>query len=231
MMIQSAAVISGAALFLVLRWHGVVVLLISSGLSAALAWRWHDGYWWGCIHALFLPAILLALRLELAPGWYLFAFGISWLIFGSGAANRVPLFLSNRKVLEVLEEQLPAGARLLDIGAGSGTVLAWLAKRRPDLQLTGIEYAWLPWLIGRLRLPRQVNWLRGDYREISFADFDAGYAFLSPVPMAELWQKAHAEMPAGALFLSNTFEVPDVTPDEVIELGDWKGGKLLLWRM
>lgn len=229
-MIQTVAALSWTGLLL-LHWHGGFALLASCTLAVVLAWYWHDGRWWRVIHAVFWPAVLLALQLELAPGWYLLAFGVSWLVFGSGAANRVPLYFSNRKALAVLEKQLPTGARLLDIGAGSGTVLAWLAKRRPDLLLTGIEYAWLPWLIGRLRLPRRVNWLRGDYREISFAGFDASYAFLSPVPMTALWQKARDEMPAGALFLSNTFEVPGVAPDEVIELGDWKGGKLLLWRM
>ncbi|MCA1765337.1 MAG: methyltransferase domain-containing protein [Desulfobulbaceae bacterium] len=38
-------------------------------------------------------------------------------------------------------EALPAGARLLDIGTGSGAVLALGRTRRSDLELSGIDYA------------------------------------------------------------------------------------------
>lgn len=206
-------------------------LSASSLFALAAAWRWHDGRWWMLIHALFLPLALLALQLDISPLWYLLAFALSWLVFGRVAVSRAPLYLSNRQVLEVLEKHLPQDGCFLDIGAGSGTVLAWLAQRRPDLQLHGIEHAWLPWLLGRLRLPRSVRWLRGDYQALNLAHFDITYAFLSPVPMADLWQKACVEMRPGTLFLSNTFTVPGVEPDEIIELGDWKGGRLLLWHM
>lgn len=223
------------ALWLFLRIGGNSPLwtcLLGSSLFALMAaWRWHDGHWWLLIHALFLPVVFGALLLDISPRWYLFAFVFSWLVFGRVAMNRAPLFLSNRQVLTALEKRLPQAGHFLDIGAGSGTVLAWLAKRRPDLQLYGIEQAWLPWLLGRWRLPRQVIWLRGDYQTLDLAKFDMTYAFLSPVPMAALWQKARQQMRPGTLFLSNTFTVPNVEPDEIIELDDWKGGRLLLWHM
>jgi hypothetical protein len=110
-------------------------------------------------------------------------------------------------------------------------VLAALRRARPDLLLSGIEHAWLPWLVGRLRLPKDVSWRCDDYRHISFADTDLLYAFLSPLPMADLWQKAQREMKPGSLFISNTFSVPGQVPDQIIELNDWKRGRLLLWRM
>lgn len=231
LLIQLANLSGWGGLFFFANFPVWLALGIPGAVALLAAWRWHDGYWWLPIHALFLPFALLALRLEIAPLWYLAAFGLSWLVFGHVGRSRVPLYLSNRQALVQLEQLLPQGARLLDIGAGTGTVLAWLVQQRPDLQLCGVELAWLPWLIGRLRLPRSVNWQRADYRTLDFSDFDVTYAFLSPAPMAELWQKACAEMPKNSLFVSNTFSVPEQTPDEIIELGDWKGGKLLLWRM
>lgn len=212
-------------------WPVWLALTISSTLALGLARFWHDGRWWMLIHAFFLPLVWLMLFMDIDPIFYLMAFALSWLLFGRIAVNRAPLYLSNRRVLEILETHLPHGGRFLDIGAGSGTVLAWLANRRPDLVLTGIEQAWLPWLIGRLRLPGSVKWIRGDYRELDFSHFDAAYAFLSPIPMAALWIKVSAEMQSGTLFLSNTFAIPGIEPDDIIELGDWKNGKLLLWRM
>ncbi len=34
---------------------------------------------------------------------------------------------------------LPQGARVLDVGCGGGHALAWIAERRPDLRLTGVD--------------------------------------------------------------------------------------------
>ena len=206
-------------------------LATSSAVAVFASLYWQDGRWWAFIHALFLPLIVLMLWVDLNPAWYLLAFGISWLVFGRVAANRAPLYLSNSYVLEALAQHVPHGGHFLDVGAGSGTVVSWLAKQRPDLVLTGIEQAWLPWLVGRTRLPRSVTWLRGDYHDLDFGGFTVAYAFLSPVPMADLWSKARSEMPANSLFLSNSFNIPGVPPDEIIELHDWKGGKLLLWRI
>jgi SAM-dependent methyltransferase len=36
---------------------------------------------------------------------------------------------------------LPEGARLLDLGVGSGRALAYLVRRRPDLEVTGVDLA------------------------------------------------------------------------------------------
>ncbi|MBL8509446.1 MAG: class I SAM-dependent methyltransferase, partial [Chitinimonas sp.] len=106
--------------------------------------------------------------------------------------------------------------------------------RRSDLQLTGVEHAWLPWLLGwcRLRLSgRPIAWLRGDMMAVPLRDFDVVYAFLSPAAMPAVWQKARQEMASGSLLISNTFAVPDVTADRIIEVNDWKGARLHLWRM
>jgi hypothetical protein len=46
------------------------------------------------------------------------------------------------------------------------------------------------------------------------------YAFLSPVPMAEVWRKASTELRPGALLVSNSFPVEGVEPEQVIEVDD-----------
>jgi ubiquinone/menaquinone biosynthesis C-methylase UbiE len=42
-------------------------------------------------------------------------------------------------VLVELEERLPRGASVLDVGCGGGQILAALARRRPDLRLHGLD--------------------------------------------------------------------------------------------
>ncbi len=49
--------------------------------------------------------------------------------------------------------------------------------------------------------------------------------------MPELWKKATAEMKGKALLVSNTFEIPGVSPGRIIELKDWRESRLLIWEL
>ena len=210
---------------------GWLASLVAVLLAVLAAHFLHDGWWWKWIHALFLPALILAQSFGLHGAWYLFAFIVSWLIFGRVMSSRVPLFLSNAPALQQLELLIPKDAHFVDVGAGTGTVLQYLARSRADVSLAGIEAALGPWLYGRLRLPRHIRWIRSQYQSHDLAQFDCVYAFLSPAAMPELWLQARQQMRSGSVFISNTFTVPGEEPDQIIELNDWKNGQLLLWRM
>jgi len=215
-------------------WPPAAVLVAAPLASVLLSWRCGQARWWWVIHALFLPLVVGALSLHLPPWIYLAAFVSAWAIFGRIDKSRVPLYLSNEAALLALEGLLPAGARFLDIGAGTGTVLAHLARRRSDLQLTGVEHAWLPWLLARIRLKLQgsdARVLRRDLLNTPLGGYDVVYAFLSPAMMPDVWRLAQDEMQGGALLVSNSFEIPGAPPDQAIELNDWKGARLYLWRM
>ncbi|QLG87878.1 class I SAM-dependent methyltransferase [Chitinibacter bivalviorum] len=214
--------------------HAVTIpagLLSVSILSAIFAKFLHDEPWWVFIHGLFLPIVIVALSLELPSYVYLIAFVITWLLFGQVASSRVPLFLSESQALAALNELIPENARFLDVGAGTGRVLANLCLKRKDLKLFGVENAFLPWLIGKFSLPVGVHWSLKSYQAIDFSDFDCIYAYLSPAAMPELWRKAQQEMKPGALLISNSFEIQNHLPVQTVELDDWKNGKLLIWQM
>lgn len=215
-----------------LRGHDVLIAMCAGSVSAVLmSWRWHREAWWHWIHLGFLPLVLLALRFNLPSYFYLIAFIVCWVIFGRIAQSRVPLFLSETEALHCLAERLPHGARFLDIGAGTGRVLAYLNTARPDLILHGVEVAFLPWLFGRLTLDRRIQWHRTDYNQMVFSDYQCVYAYLSPAVMHDLWHKAAREMLPGTLLISNSFEIEEQEPSEVLPLNDWKSGKLLIWHM
>ena len=137
--------------------------------------------------------------------------------------------------VEALAELTAAHPRLrfLDLGAGLGSIVCPLAKMRPDARIVGVENAPATWLIGRLRtlgLPN-CDWRWGDLWQCSLAEQDVVYAFLSPVPMPELWEKASREMPAGSLFISNSFPVPGITPERIVELDDRRQTSLYCYRI
>lgn len=194
-----------------------------------------QAWWWRLIHLLFAPLLWAACQLAIAPGWYLLAFVILLLVFRGAAGGQVPLYLSNRATTTTLSTYLDAWPelRFLDLGAGFGSVVATLAKQRPDAHFTGVENAPLTWLIGRIRCAGLHNcaWRWGNLWQIDLADFNVVHAFLSPTPMAALWEKACQQMVPGSLFISNSFPVPDVEPLQVLKIDDVRQTQLFCYRI
>jgi len=96
-----------------------------------------------------------------------------------------------------------------------------------------VESAPAPFLVSWLRLMHKPNArVRfGDMWREDLARYDVIYAFLSPSPMPDLWRKAQAEMRPGSLLISNSFEIPDITPARTLMLDDSRNTRLLIWRM
>lgn len=210
-------------------WLPLLQGLIAGALSYLIALP----FWWLLINLIFFPLLAWAQQWELASTWYLVALLLLLLTQLGALRSRVPLYLSSRHAKSELLHLLPArqDLRFLDIGSGTGGLLAYLAKMRPDIALDGIESAPALWLYSRLRLSRRATVRLGNFWDKDLSSHDVVYAFLSPEPMARLWDKAKREMRPGSLFISNSFAIPGVAPDAAIELHDLNRGRLMLWRM
>lgn len=220
---------AGAALVLAIDWPTDASAALAAAVLAALSGRLLClPSWWLPLNLALPLAFWGALALALDPAWYLLAAALLWLVFGFTARTSVPLYFSGRRELDALASIVPAG-QLLDAGCGIGTALAGLHARRPGLELHGVEGALAPWLIARLRARGRWGARLGSLWREDFGRYDAVYAFLSPAPMARLWDKARAEMRPGTLLISNRFAVPGVPSAREIETGD--GRRLYVWTM
>jgi hypothetical protein len=182
----------------------------------------HQPWWWRLMHAGFMPAVWLTQGLHIEPGWFLVAFIVLLLVYRGALSGQVPLYLSNKQTVAALAELVfeRGPCRVLDLGSGLGSTTVPLADLLPDSHFTGYENAPLTWLLGRLLSLGRPNicWCWEDLWQARLGDFDVVYAFLSPAPMAKLWAKVEAEMKPGSLFISNTFPVPGITPERVVEV-------------
>ncbi len=197
------------------------IVIMQGGIAAAFALATRAPRWWVIIHLLFSPLLVGARTLDISPVWYLLAFlGLS-AVFWSTFRTRVPLFLTNRATGRALLKALPQDrpVHLVDLGCGTGGLLRRLAMSRPDCRFTGIENAPLPWLIARLRNRdlRNVTINRDDLWSAHLGHFDVVYAFLSPVPMPKLGRKAALEMRPDALLIANSFEIPGLGADRIVD--------------
>ncbi|MHB1099717.1 MAG: class I SAM-dependent methyltransferase [Burkholderiales bacterium] len=187
--------------------------------------------WWIPIQLFFPIMVLVALSLRIAPYWFLMGFLLLGIIYWNTFRTRVPLYLTGKEVAMELLGRLPEGSfEFADLGSGLGGLLAMLAEEKPCGKFFGVEVAPLPFLIGKARcmtLPNcRMAW--GGYERIDLSRFDFVYAFLSPVPMPGLFEKAEREMKPGSVLISNSFGVPGGEADETVIVG---GNPLYFWIM
>ena len=239
LLLQFAALVLAA---LTLRLFGLhlapfIFALLCGTLAAVFSRIAGLARWWLIIQFIFAPALVLMLALNIPPGFFLAAFLIMLVVYWSTFRTQVPLYLSSNKVWQALETKLPAGKSFtfVDLGSGIGGVLTHLSQTHPQGRYLGIETAPLPFLWSWLRIKFgeyrncSVHW--GSLWDSDLSKYDVVFAYLSPVPMDELWQKARKEMRPGSLFISNTFTVPDHPPQETLSVDDLHHSKLYLWRM
>ena len=226
--------ITAALLFVMpeLWQYPLVVALLQGASCAIVSHALGCPPWWQGIHMAFFPAIVLALSLDLPPALWLAGFILLLLIFWRTDSSRVPLYLTNSKTAECLATLLPEGPHYVaDLGCGDGRLLRMLARHRPDCEFVGIEHAPLTWLWARLMsqsLPN-IHIRYGSTWDQHLTPFDLVYAFLSPAPMAQLWSKTSTEMRPGTRLISNSFPVPEVPAEAIIEVGDSRRTQLFVY--
>ena len=207
----------------------LVQSLCAGTMAAVLGMTW----WWIVLNLAFAPALATGVAAALSPVWSAAALSALVLIYGGTQRTRVPLYLSNSAAVLALRELVPTGRPIsfLDIGAGTGTVLAAIAQSHPNATVQGIERAPLPWLIAYLRaMPGawryRVRW--GNLWSTDLSRHDVVYAYLSPAPMSSLWEKAQREMRPGSVLVSFRFIIPGVVPCAMVAAG---GSWLYVWRL
>jgi len=237
LLIQLLASLCIAPLVVLFPSHTIPVWALLQGIAAATISQYAKmDYWWIPIQLVFLSAIVVALTLEISPAWFGVCFLLLFLIYGKTFKTQVPLYLSSSEVTNALALLLPGEENFtfIDLGCGCGGLLSKLNMQRENGYFYGIEAAPIPFLIGKIRTLLNkancnVQW--GDLWKQNLAHYDVVYAYLSPVPMPILWEKACREMQPGSLFISNTFEVPGIAPEKIIRLNDFSGSTLYVWRI
>ncbi len=239
LLLQAAAFIAVVAATRMSGLHPTPLLfaLLCGTLAAGLSHFAGLARWWLFIQFAFAPALVLMLALNIPPVFFLAAFLVMLVVYWSTFRTQVPLYLSSNKVWQALAAQLPAEQpfAFVDLGSGIGGVLTHLARVHPQGNYHGVEAAPLPFLWSWLRIKFggyrncTVHW--GSLWDCDLSHYDAVFAYLSPVPMADLWNKARQEMRPGTLFISNTFAVPEHPPQQTISVDDLHGSTLYLWRM
>ena len=156
-------------------------------------------------------------------------------IYWNTFRTQVPLYLSSTKVKRAVVSLLLADQfTFIDIGCGIGGLVSYLSNARPDGKYSGVEIAPLPFLVAYARnlfIGRHSDIGRTDLWIMDLSQYDVVYAYLSLVPMPELWEKVNKEIRSGTMFISNSFAVPGAKPDYTVQVDDAMHSILYVWRM
>ena len=210
--------------------------IVQGVLAAMISLRLKMATWWIFIHLIFMPALIATLALSVPPFWFCLVFLLLILIYGQTYQTQVPLYLSSQEVTKALIAFLPQQRKFsfIDLGCGCGGLLKNLSHVQSNGSYYGIEAAPLPYLVSKVRNrmfapTNKITW--GDFWKDDLAQYDVVYAYLSPVPMESLWQKARQEMRPGSMLISNSFIIPGVLPEKSLPLNDFSGSTLYMWRI
>lgn len=213
----------------------LTLAFMQGGLAAGIGRVAGLSLWWLPINLLFVPG-LVAVAGQALPAWVpLLGFVLLLLLNWNAFGERVPLYLTGTGTERALGDwlaQLPPGFAFIDLGSGLAGTLVRLSRRFPEGQFVGVETAPLTFALSWVRcLPRRNCRVRLlSLWRVDLGSYDAVYCFLSPAPMPALWDKARGEMRPGAWLISNSFEVPDIAPEQCLSLDDWRRSRLLFWR-
>jgi len=215
-----------------------MALLVLQGVLAAVGGLFAGlSKWWIPVQAVLPAAAATSLRLQVPAYVWLILFVLVALVYWNSARGGVPLYLSNRRTWTELKAIVAGrkGMRFVDLGAGLGGTTLHLARSMPEASFVAIESAPIPfalaWIRAKMAGLKNLEVHYGDFWNAGLGEFDVAYAFLSPLPMAKLYEKVRSEMPAGGLFISNSFTVPDVEADEIRTLDDRRRTRLHIWRL
>lgn len=223
--------------FVGINGPAIYFFALVSVLAVSLALLSGVRTWWLIFHGLIPLALLGAGGLNLSSNWYFLGLLLLLGLFFPVVRQGAPFFLSSPKAIRalatLLEERASAEPlRLLDCGCATADLLIGLARALPKAELVGAETAPISFWIARLRTVglANVKVLYKDFWLIDFSSYSVIYAFLAPPPMTALWEKFLRETRTGALLISNSFAIPDIEPDRVVEVNDRRGTRLYIYR-
>lgn len=208
-------------------------LVMTQALLAVLL-SYRLPYWWRIIQFLLPLSLWIALTYEINPWWGLVGFLLLWFLFRNSVVGRIPLYLTNDMTRQALNELIKTreSVRFLDLGCGLGSNLSFIKKMPNVTEAVGVETAWGVYFIAKIRsFFNDSEVRRQDLWQVDLASFDVVYAFLSTEPMARLWLKVKREMKPGAVFVSNSFPVPEVDASEVWQLADRRQTQLYIYQI
>lgn len=159
------------------------------------------------------------------------------LIFIPTLVTKASPLPTSRAVRETMLAMLPdfIEGPIYELGSGWGGLARALARRYPETPVLAFEVSPLPWAFARVLHafggPGNVTFSLGDFLKADLSDAALVACYLPGPAMEKLKPKLAAELPPGALVLSNTFAIRDWQPVDEKTAPDQHLSRVYLYRV
>ena len=159
------------------------------------------------------------------------------LIFIPTLVTKASPLPTSRAVRETMLAMLPNAINgpIYELGSGWGGLARALARRYPETPVLAFEVSPLPWAFARVLHafggPGNVTFSLGDFLKADLSDAALVACYLPGPAMEKLKPKLAAELPPGALVLSNTFAIRDWQPVDEKTAPDQHLSRVYLYRV
>ena len=159
------------------------------------------------------------------------------LIFIPTLVTKASPLPTSRAVRETMLAMLPNAINgpIYELGSCWGGLARALARRYPETPVLAFEVSPLPWAFARVLHafggPGNVTFSLGDFLKADLSDAALVACYLPGPAMEKLKPKLAAELPPGALVLSNTFAIRDWQPVDEKTAPDQHLSRVYLYRV
>lgn len=215
--------------------HVGLVLLIATtiGFISSRSLRLPSS--WQLINSAMPASAALLLSISI-PSWILLVITACLAaVYAPALWTRVPLYPTPTESYAAILADLPHDRpfSFIDVGSGTGQLLIFLAKHRPNGEFLGVEAGPIPYLISlflkNYYKATNVSVRMQDFWKTDISSFNWVYTFLSPAAMPKIWAKVQKEMKQGT-FITNTFPVP-AEPSEIVTIKNLRCSEIYIHRI
>lgn len=223
----------------IISWHYYPSLLVILTASTTTGFMFSSifrlPFAWRLINTV-MPCSAWLLLSTSIPSWLFLSITlVLGAIYAPALWTRVPLYPTPNASYAAILADLPIDKpfSFIDVGSGTGQLLFFLARHRPNGEFVGVEAGPIPYLYSRFLKSyysaTNVTVRMQDFWNTNFAAFDWVYTFLSPAAMPKIWEKVKNELEQGT-FITNAFPVP-AEPTEVVPIKNQRCSALYIHRI
>lgn len=137
-------------------------------------------------------------------------------------------FISTRpKVIQkiIKELKMAEDATVYELGCGRAGFLRALRKKYPQAKLIGIEYSFLPYLIGQIQnsfIGCKLKIIKKNFLKADLSQADVIYCYLNETTMKALEGKFRNECKSGTIVISYLFSLPNMKSEKELAVRNEK---------
>ena len=134
-----------------------------------------------------------------------------------------PFVATKNKILKRIigEFEVNENTKIYELGCGRAGFLRAVRKAHPKVELVGIEYAFLPYLIGQIQnafTRSHLKIIKKNFFKVDLREADIIYCYLNGKMMKDLGAKFKKECKKGCMVISYYFPLHDTEPTKVMSV-------------